>query len=38
VHEVCRLAEARVERENLVRRELHETTDIQALYDRIGRW
>jgi regulator of RNase E activity RraA len=38
VNEVCRLAEARVERENLVRRELRETTDIQALYDRIGRW
>ncbi|HEY3495193.1 MAG TPA: RraA family protein [Polyangiaceae bacterium] len=38
VAEVCRLAEARVERENLVRRELRETSDIQALYDRIGRW
>jgi len=38
VEEVCRLAEARVGREDLVRRELAETTDIQGLYDRVGRW
>ncbi|HEX4457399.1 MAG TPA: RraA family protein [Polyangia bacterium] len=35
---VCELAEARVTRENLVRRELVATDDIQALYDKIGRW
>lgn len=38
VAEVCRLAEVRVERENRVRHELRESTDIQALYDRVGRW
>jgi 4-hydroxy-4-methyl-2-oxoglutarate aldolase len=36
--DVCARAETRLERENMVRRELLETRDIQALYDRIGRW
>lgn len=35
---VCELAEARVTRENQVRRELVAADDIQALYDKIGRW
>ena len=34
----CALAEKRLEREDQVRRELLATDDIQALYDRIGRW
>ena len=36
--DVLGLAEGRYERENNVRRELAATEDIQALYDRIGRW
>jgi regulator of RNase E activity RraA len=35
---VCALAEARVAREDLVRAELAGADDVQALYDRIGRW
>jgi regulator of RNase E activity RraA len=35
---VCGLAEARVAREDQVRRELGATEDVQELYDRIGRW
>lgn len=35
---VCELAEARNRREDTVRRELAEESDIQALYDRVGRW
>lgn len=35
---VCALSEERLAREDLVRRELLETEDIQALYDRVGRW
>ena len=35
---VCKLALARKVREDEVRRELAATDDIQALYDRIGRW
>ena len=36
--EACALAEARLAREDTVRRRLAETDDIQALYDEIGRW
>lgn len=35
---VCELAEARREKENLVRKRLLETDDIQELYDEVGRW
>lgn len=38
IERVCSLAEERLEREDMVRRELAGTRDIQALYDRIGRW
>jgi 4-hydroxy-4-methyl-2-oxoglutarate aldolase len=38
VDAACGRAEERLAREDLVRRELLETSDIQALYDRIGRW
>jgi regulator of RNase E activity RraA len=34
----CSLAEERLARENMVRRRLAETDDIQSLYDEIGRW
>ena len=36
--EVLNLAEQRNARENMVRREILNTDDIQELYDRIGRW
>lgn len=29
---------ARLERENIVRKEIHSTEDIQMLYDKVGRW
>lgn len=38
VNEVLRLAEIRSEKEALVREEIKYTSDIQGLYDRIGRW
>jgi regulator of RNase E activity RraA len=38
VEDVLRLAEERNNRENLVRQEILNTNNIQALYDRIGRW
>lgn len=38
VGNVCELAHVRKVREDLVRKELAATDDIQALYDRIGRW
>lgn len=36
--EVLARAEARLEREDMVRAELRATDDVQSLYDRIGRW
>ena len=36
--EVCRLAEERLIRENIVRERLSTSNDIQQLYDEIGRW
>ena len=36
--DVCRLAEERLARENMVRDRLKGATDIQQLYDEIGRW
>jgi len=38
VEDVLRLAEERNNREDLVRQEILSTNNIQALYDRIGRW
>jgi 4-hydroxy-4-methyl-2-oxoglutarate aldolase len=38
VEATCKHAEERLEREQMVRRELASTSDVQALYDRIGRW
>lgn len=38
VERICMAAEERLQRENMVRRRLAETDDIQALYDQIGRW
>ena len=36
--EACSLAEARFARENLVREKLKNSSDIQKLYNEIGRW
>ncbi len=36
--EVCRYAETRLEREEMVRHRLAETDNIQGLYNEIGRW
>ena len=36
--EICQKAEARSEKEDLVRRRLLLTEDIQRLYDEVGRW
>lgn len=38
VEEVLELAAARLERENLVRQEIHNTNDILELNNKVGRW
>lgn len=38
VNDVLELAEKRNQREDMVRKEILNTDDIQELYDRIGRW
>lgn len=38
VEDVCKLAEKRLEQENLVRERLKNTENIQQLYKEIGRW
>lgn len=38
VEEVCELAEKRLNRENRIRERLKTCSDIQQLYDEIGRW
>lgn len=35
---VCELAEIRLKKENKVRQQLKETSDMQKMYDEIGRW
>ena len=35
---VCALAEVRLAREEVIRRELTEAGDITELYERVGRW
>lgn len=38
VEEICELAEKRLVRENMIRERLNSSTDMQELYDEIGRW
>jgi regulator of RNase E activity RraA len=38
VNDVLDFAQSRLEQENIVRREIETTDDIQELYDRVGRW
>jgi len=38
IYAVCKLAEERVKKENLIRKRIDETDDIQQIYDEFGSW